>query len=61
MKNLSDPAKAFDTVLGLITRLAQHGLIHCDFNEFNLMVCICVSWTLARSLSLKKFVFFIKF
>lgn len=20
------------------TRLAQHGLVHCDFNEFNLMV-----------------------
>ncbi|XP_024357077.1 serine/threonine-protein kinase rio2 isoform X2 [Physcomitrium patens] len=38
VKNLSDPAKAFDTVLGLITRLAQHGLIHCDFNEFNLMI-----------------------
>lgn len=42
MKQLSDPPKAFDTVLGLITRLAQHGLIHCDFNEFNLMVCIHV-------------------
>ncbi|KAG0566690.1 hypothetical protein KC19_7G081400 [Ceratodon purpureus] len=38
VKQLSDPPKAFDTVLGLITRLAQHGLIHCDFNEFNLMV-----------------------
>lgn len=38
VKQLSDPPKAFETVLGLITRLAQHGLIHCDFNEFNLMI-----------------------
>jgi RIO-like serine/threonine protein kinase len=42
VKQLSDPAKAFETILGLITRLAQHGLIHCDFNKFNLMVWIHV-------------------
>lgn len=24
--------------MNLIIRLAQHGLIHCDFNEFNLMI-----------------------
>ncbi len=38
MKKLQNPERAFDTILGLITRLAEHGLIHCDFNEFNLMV-----------------------
>lgn len=38
VKELRNPAHAFDTILGLIVRLAQHGLIHCDFNEFNLMV-----------------------
>ena len=30
------------TVLGLITRLAQHGLIYYDFNKFNLVVYIHV-------------------
>lgn len=38
VKELRNPAHAFETILGLIVRLAQHGLIHCDFNEFNLMV-----------------------
>jgi RIO kinase 2 len=38
VKKLQNPERAFDTILGLITRLAEHGLIHCDFNEFNLMV-----------------------
>jgi RIO-like serine/threonine protein kinase len=32
--------KAFETIFGLITWLVEHGLIHCDFNEFHLMVCI---------------------
>lgn len=38
VKELSDPQAVFSTVIGLIVRLAEHGLIHCDFNEFNLMV-----------------------
>lgn len=25
-------------MLNLIVQLASHGLIHCDFNEFNLMI-----------------------
>jgi RIO kinase 2 len=28
----------FDNLMGLISRLAAAGLVHCDFNEFNLMV-----------------------
>ena len=38
MKELQNPDDVFDTILGLIVRLAEHGLIHCDFNEFNIMV-----------------------
>jgi RIO kinase 2 len=28
----------YSTLMNLIIRLAEHGLIHCDFNEFNLMI-----------------------
>jgi RIO-like serine/threonine protein kinase len=27
----------YDTLMNMIVRLAEHGLIHGDFNEFNLM------------------------
>lgn len=39
VKQLQNPETVFETILGLIVRLAEHGLIHCDFNEFNIMVC----------------------
>ncbi|UYV72501.1 rio2 [Cordylochernes scorpioides] len=29
----------YQRLMKLIARLAEHGLIHCDFNEFNIMVC----------------------
>lgn len=32
------PGKVYNELMNLIIRLAQHGLIHCDFNEFNLMI-----------------------
>ena len=35
---LGDPAKVYDVLMGLIVRLGKVGLIHSDFNEFNLMV-----------------------
>jgi len=35
---LRHPAKVFDTLMQLICRLASYGLIHCDFNEFNLLI-----------------------
>ncbi|KIH90126.1 RIO kinase 2 [Sporothrix brasiliensis 5110] len=33
-----DPAALYAELIGLILRLAQHGLIHGDFNEFNIMI-----------------------
>ncbi|GJM92239.1 hypothetical protein PR202_ga08683 [Eleusine coracana subsp. coracana] len=38
VKELQNPDDVFNTILGLIVRLAEHGLIHCDFNEFNIMI-----------------------
>ncbi|KAJ3692142.1 hypothetical protein LUZ60_012492 [Juncus effusus] len=38
IKQLQNPDDVFETIIGLIVRLAEHGLIHCDFNEFNIMV-----------------------
>ena len=35
---LRHPAAVFDRLMELICRLASYGLIHCDFNEFNLLV-----------------------
>jgi RIO-like serine/threonine protein kinase len=32
------PADLFAKLMALVVRLAQHGLIHGDFNEFNLMI-----------------------
>jgi hypothetical protein len=42
VKELQNPDDVFDTILGLVVRLAEHGLIHCDFNEFNIMVLLLV-------------------
>ncbi|KAL5220564.1 hypothetical protein ABZP36_025277 [Zizania latifolia] len=38
VRELKNPDDIFDTILGLVVRLAEHGLIHCDFNEFNIMI-----------------------
>ncbi|KAG6408452.1 hypothetical protein SASPL_131465 [Salvia splendens] len=38
VKELPNPDTLFETILGLVVRLAEHGLIHCDFNEFNIMI-----------------------
>ncbi|XP_020584035.1 serine/threonine-protein kinase rio2 isoform X2 [Phalaenopsis equestris] len=38
VKQLQNPDEVFETIIGLIVRLAEHGLIHCDFNEFNIMI-----------------------
>ncbi|KAK3030895.1 hypothetical protein RJ639_037245 [Escallonia herrerae] len=38
VKQLQNPVTVFETIVGLIVRLAEHGLIHCDFNEFNIMI-----------------------
>ena len=38
IQELRHPGLVFDRLMKLICRLASFGLIHCDFNEFNLMV-----------------------
>ncbi|KAH7573414.1 hypothetical protein JRO89_XS03G0144800 [Xanthoceras sorbifolium] len=38
VNQLQNPETVFETIIGLVTRLAEHGLIHCDFNEFNIMI-----------------------
>ncbi|CAK9321662.1 unnamed protein product [Citrullus colocynthis] len=38
VKQLQNPDVVFETIIGLVVRLAEHGLIHCDFNEFNIMI-----------------------
>ncbi|XP_010524218.1 PREDICTED: serine/threonine-protein kinase rio2-like isoform X4 [Tarenaya hassleriana] len=38
VKQLQNPETVFEKILGIVVRLAEHGLIHCDFNEFNIMI-----------------------
>lgn len=38
VKKLQNPDTVFEKIIGVIVRLAEHGLIHCDFNEFNIMI-----------------------
>lgn len=35
---VGDPAALYADLIGIILRLAKHGLIHGDFNEFNLLI-----------------------
>ena len=38
VKKVSDPEPLYHKCMDLLVKFTQHGLIHCDFNEFNLMV-----------------------
>ncbi|KAH0942455.1 hypothetical protein HID58_002092, partial [Brassica napus] len=38
VKQLQNPETVFEKIIGIVVRLAEHGLIHCDFNEFNIMI-----------------------
>ncbi|KAL8242010.1 hypothetical protein R6Q59_012312 [Mikania micrantha] len=38
VKQLQNPEIVFEKIIGIVVRLAEHGLIHCDFNEFNIMI-----------------------
>ncbi|XP_039053198.1 serine/threonine-protein kinase rio2-like [Hibiscus syriacus] len=38
VKQLQNPETVFETIIGRVVRLAEHGLIHCDFNEFSLQI-----------------------
>ncbi len=40
VRELEDPGKAYSSVLGMVEGLAEVGLVHCDLNEFNLLVRI---------------------
>lgn len=35
---MAHPEMVYRRCIEMIVRLARHGLIHCDFNEFNLLV-----------------------
>ena len=37
-RRLQNPAQVYLTCMELIGRLASKGLVHCDFNEFNLLI-----------------------
>lgn len=38
LRNHGNPGQLYSTLMNFILRLANHGLIHCDFNEFNIMI-----------------------
>lgn len=38
VQELDDPLKLCGRLGGLVLELASHGVIHCDFNEFNILV-----------------------
>ncbi|KAF2467630.1 RIO1-domain-containing protein [Lindgomyces ingoldianus] len=38
ISSVGDPAGLYAELISLIVRLAQHGLIHGDFNEFNVLI-----------------------
>jgi RIO kinase 2 len=38
VRELAHPAAVYSAAMDLIYRLAARGLIHCDFNEFNLLI-----------------------
>jgi len=38
VSNLADAAALYDKLMKLIVRLGSYGLIHGDFNEFNVML-----------------------
>jgi len=38
VNELTDPEKVYDDLMNLIVRLGNSGVIHGDFNEFNLML-----------------------
>ncbi len=37
-QNATDPAGLYDNLMGLIVRMGEQGIIHGDFNEFNILV-----------------------
>lgn len=35
---MEHPEELFDKLMSLVVKLGEHGLIHCDFNEFNILL-----------------------
>lgn len=35
---MPNPKVVYQKMIDLVVRLAQHGLVHGDFNEFNMMI-----------------------
>ena len=42
VRELQGPVSVYRQCMDLMTRLAAQGLVHCDFNEFNLLVRLCL-------------------
>ena len=38
LTEVDDPAELYDNLMNLLLKFANHGVIHGDFNEFNIMV-----------------------
>ena len=38
VKKISKPELGYNTLMDIIEKFASHGLIHSDFNEFNIMI-----------------------
>lgn len=38
VKKMEEPDQVFGQLMEVIVRLANYGLVHCDFNEFNLLI-----------------------
>ena len=38
VSDVKDPGMVYSECMDLIMRLANMGFIHCDFNEFNLLI-----------------------
>ena len=38
VRELGNPGEIYRQCMGMMARLAELGLVHCDFNEFNLLV-----------------------
>lgn len=38
LREVGDPAALYDELMSLLVKLANHGVIHSDFNEFNIMI-----------------------
>ena len=38
LRTLTHPSRLYQRLMATIVRLAEHGLVHCDYNEFNLLI-----------------------